>query len=116
VLDHIRHVDLAPVDPSLLQRPVEELSGRPDERVPFDVLAVPGLLADQHQLGSGRTFAEDGLGGVPPQATGLAAAGGVGYCAKRRSLGDELPGGAVLGSPRQEGGLLGPVHPLEVPQ
>src|SRR6059058_3746512 len=51
VLDDVGDVDLAPVDASVLERLVEELSGRPDERLALQVLLVARLLADEDDVG-----------------------------------------------------------------
>jgi hypothetical protein len=48
VLDRVREVYVGALDPGPLKRSVEHASRRPDERSPFDVLAVPRLLADHH--------------------------------------------------------------------
>jgi hypothetical protein len=75
MLDRIGDVDLLPVDAGLLERPVEHLARRADERLAGEIFLVAGLLADQHDRGGGRSFAEHGLGGVLPQRTGAAGAG-----------------------------------------
>src|ERR1700676_752304 len=54
----IGDVDLVAVDADFFQRPVEHLPVRSDEWLAGKVLLVAGLLADQHHLGSLRTFAE----------------------------------------------------------
>src|SRR5436190_9759459 len=75
VLDDVRHVDLAPVDPGFLERLVQELPRRADERLALLVLLIAGLLADEHHLRLGGALAEDGLRpGLVQRASG--AAGG----------------------------------------
>jgi hypothetical protein len=64
VLDGVRREGRRPLDAGLLQGGVEQPSGRPDERLAHDVLAVAGLLADQHDGGVGSAVAHDDLGGV----------------------------------------------------
>jgi len=94
VLDHVRHVGERAVDPGLLERLVEEASGRADERASLAVLAVAGLLADEHGAGAGAALAEDGLGGRAPERARLAAGrglaergkGGTGRDERRRRL------------------------------
>ena len=75
VLDHVGDVGPLPVDPCLLERPVEQLAGRADERPPFAILDIARLLADQHEAGTRRSFAEHRLGRVLEQRAGRAAAG-----------------------------------------
>jgi len=58
-----------------LQRPIEHQPGRSYERFAGKIFLVAGLLADQHDLGVLRAFAEHGLGGIFPEMTGAAAAG-----------------------------------------
>ena len=50
VLDDVGDVDLGALDFGLGERIVEQLSGRPDERPPFDIFSVAGLLADEDHL------------------------------------------------------------------
>ena len=68
-------VDLLAVDAHFLQRAVEHLPCRSDERFAGEVFLVAGLLADQHQLGVLRAFAEYGLGCVFPERAGAAIGG-----------------------------------------
>ena len=75
VLHHVRDVDQAPVDAGLGEGAVEQFAGRPNERYPRQILLVPGLLADEHQLGAARPCAEYRLGRVTPQIAGPAAGG-----------------------------------------
>src|SRR5438105_14607102 len=76
MLDRVGNVDALPVDPGGSQAFVEQLSRRPHERLARQVLLVPRLLADEHQLSSRRSLAEHGLGGVLPEAASSAGAGG----------------------------------------
>src|ERR1700730_2346020 len=75
MFDRIGDVDFVAIDADFFQRPVEHLPGRSDEWLAGKVLLVAGLLADQHHLGSLRTFAELRLGGVFPEMTGAAMRG-----------------------------------------
>jgi len=63
----------ARVDARLFQCARQQPPRGPDEGVPGAVFLVARLLADQEQRRVNRTFPEDGLGGAPPQRTGLAA-------------------------------------------
>jgi hypothetical protein len=74
VLDDVRDVNLVAVDPCSLERTVQQLSRRADERPPLDVLAVAWLLADQHQLSFLAPLTEDRLGAASPQVAGAAVA------------------------------------------
>ena len=62
VLDRVGDVDARAVDPGLLQRRVEQLAGRADERPSGEVFLVARLLADEHDRRVERPFAEHGLG------------------------------------------------------
>ena len=53
--------------PGALEPLVQDAPRRTHERVALDVLAVAGLLADQHQPGVARALAEHRLGGVLPE-------------------------------------------------
>jgi hypothetical protein len=75
VLDRIGQVDVAARDLGLLQDPVEDSTGGPDEGLALDVLAVAGLLADQHQPRLARPRPEDGLGRVLPERAAVAVGG-----------------------------------------
>ena len=68
-------VDLLAVDAGFLQCPVEHQPGGSDERFAGKVFLVAGLLADQHDLGMLRAFAEHGLRRILPEMTGAAVAG-----------------------------------------
>ena len=67
MLHRIGDIDLAAVDAGFLQRAIEHLPGGTDERLAGEVFLVAGLLADQHDRGVLRAFAEHGLGRVFPQ-------------------------------------------------
>src|SRR5215208_162710 len=69
VLDDVRHVRLRPIDACLVHRLIEQAPSWADERLPFAVLAVARLLADEHHLRLAATLAEDGLRAGPPQVT-----------------------------------------------
>jgi hypothetical protein len=75
MLHRVGDVNLAAIDAGLLQRAVEHLPGGPDERFAGEVFLVAGLLADQHDAGPLRAFAEYGPGRVFPQWTGVAIGG-----------------------------------------
>src|SRR5262249_46246287 len=71
VLDHVGHVGLRAFDGGLLERPLQELAGRADERSAGEVLLVSGLLADEHHQRVRSSFAEDGLRRPLPEVTRL---------------------------------------------
>ena len=92
VLDRVRLVDALVVEARALQRDVQHVAGRPDERVTLDVLAVAGLLADEHELGMLRPLAEDGLRRRAPEVAAAAAVGRLAHtreiaCARDEPLG-----------------------------
>lgn len=94
VLDGIRHVDVVAVDTGCVQRAVEQLARRADERMAGFVFRVTGLFADEHHSSARRTFAENGL---RPELEEIAAATTVGRRAKlreRRVRRNEVSGGA----------------------
>ena len=95
VLDDIGDVDLRAVDLDLLERPVEQLSRGPDERTPFEVLAVAGLLADEDDVRVRGSLAENGLRAGLPERSGLASRGRLAQLLQARPLGNERRGGAV---------------------
>jgi len=70
VLDGVGHVDLCAVDPGLLERLVEHRARRPDERPSDEVLAIAGLLTDEHDRGPAATLPEHALGRARPEVTG----------------------------------------------
>ncbi len=61
MLDHIRQINFAPVNGTILKRPIQHSSCRPHERMSLDVLFISRLLADHKHPGFGPPFAEDGL-------------------------------------------------------
>src|SRR6185312_13791845 len=61
VLHHVGDVNTAAIDSGFTESVVEDAAGGTDEGMSGEVLEVAGLLADQHQRGGRRTFAEDGL-------------------------------------------------------
>ena len=95
VLDDVRDVHLGAVDLDFLERPVEQLPSGPDERAPFEVLAVAGLLADEDDVRVRATLAEDCLRAGFPERAGLAPGGRLAQLLQARPLGNERPGGVV---------------------
>ncbi len=89
MLDDVGDIGELAVDPGFLERPVEQLSGGPDERPAGEVLLVAGLLADEHQPGLWPSFAEDGLRARLPEVTAFAPLGGVANLLERLVLGGE---------------------------
>jgi hypothetical protein len=98
VLDHVRDVGVAPLDPGLVQRLVEDGAGGPDERLALPVLAIPGLLADQHGARALQSLAEDGLRRTLPQGTSPALLDRRAQLRKGRPLRDERLGSGGLGA------------------
>jgi hypothetical protein len=92
VLHHVGEIDLGTRDPSRLERVVENPPRRSDERMALDVLAVPGLLADEHEPRILLALATDGLRGLLPQIAGLASGRGL-----TQRIDGELPGDEFLG-------------------
>jgi hypothetical protein len=99
MLHNVRDVGIAGRDSRPVEPLVEDPAGRTDERVALDVLAVPGLLADQHHGGSLGPFTHHGLGGVRVQVAGPAGVDRAVQVAQRGMLG------------YRRGGSIG--HPFE---
>jgi hypothetical protein len=72
----------------LLQSAVEDLPGRPDERMALAVLAVAWLLANEHHPGPRRTLADDDLGGMLGEVARVASRRRVAEPRQRRPLGN----------------------------
>src|SRR2546421_12952109 len=75
VLDRVRHVDSAAVDAGCLERLVEELARRSDERLAGAILLVAGLLTDEHHGRLARALSEHRVGPDLPEVTASAAGG-----------------------------------------
>ena len=75
MLDHVGDVGLGTVDAGLLQRPVEQLARRPDERPALQILLIARLLADQHHTRARSPLAEHRLRTALVQRAGGAAGG-----------------------------------------
>ena len=73
VLHGIGDVDNRAIDARFFERVVEDPPGRADERPAFPVLLIAGLLAHQHQRGTGRPLAEHRLRRRLPEIAVLAA-------------------------------------------
>src|SRR5258707_247610 len=71
----IGDIDPRPFNAGFFKRAIEYLSRRSHERFAGDIFLIAGLLADQHDLGMLRAFAEHGLRRIFPEMTGAAAAG-----------------------------------------
>jgi hypothetical protein len=76
VFHYVRYVDRFAIDACLLERAIEQLSCRSDERMTGEILRVARLLADEHQASTSRAFAEDRLCSALVQVARLTAGGG----------------------------------------
>jgi hypothetical protein len=76
VLDRVGDEDLLTLDAGFHQHGIEETAGRPDERTAGAVLAIAGLLADQHERCRHRPLPEHDLGRVPVERA-VGAGGGL---------------------------------------
>ena len=76
VLDDVRDIHLSPIDASVFERAIEQLSGRAVERMTAEIFVVARLLADEHHLGALAAFPEDGLRRVLPEIAVTAVSGG----------------------------------------
>src|SRR4051794_5472851 len=100
VLDDVRHVGARPVDPRLLERLVQKATRGTDEWMPFAVLPIARLLADEHELGPRRAFPEHRLSARPPERTRLASGRGFAQRSERQPLREVLRGGAAVDARR----------------
>jgi len=94
VLHGICDVNVIAVDARRVERAIEQLPGRSDERVPSLVFGVAGLFADHHDSCARRTFAEDGLRPELEQVTSAAAFRSGAQLRQRRARRNEVSGGA----------------------
>lgn len=62
----------------------------PDERLTLQIFSVPGLLADQHEGRTNKSFAENGLRGILVEITAAAAGGGTFQGRQVDSLGKKV--------------------------
>jgi hypothetical protein len=92
MLYDVRDVGIARRDPRALQTLVEHAPGGADERMPLDVLAVTGLLADQHHAGAQTAFAHHCLGRSFVQVAGAARLHSGVEVRQTRALGDRRVG------------------------
>jgi hypothetical protein len=76
MLDHIRHISIAPGEADPGQSFVEQSAGGTDEGVTEFIFFVAGLLAYKQDSGARGTFPENGLRSVLPKIA--APAGGSG--------------------------------------
>src|SRR5205823_10700088 len=84
-----------------LQRAIQQLAGRPDERMPTEIFLVAGLLADEHQRRGSWTFAEDGLRAALVEVTRLAPGGRRPHRGQSRSSRNQVSGRAPLAHSRR---------------
>ncbi len=89
VLDRVRDVGELAVDSGRLEPLVENAPGRPDERLSGQILLVPGLLANEDDLGGAPALPEDGLRARLPEVARPAAGGRLAELRQRGPLGDE---------------------------
>jgi hypothetical protein len=83
MLDCIGDEGVLAGDAGIFERGVENAAGRPDERLAGEIFLVARLLADQHEIGFGRTFPRHGLSGVAIKRTSVALALGRGESGQR---------------------------------
>jgi hypothetical protein len=73
VLHRIRDVDIVAIDACFVEAIIEQEACGTDEWLAFDVFAVAGLFADQHEPGAWIARAEDGLRRVLVERTTAAS-------------------------------------------
>jgi hypothetical protein len=91
VFDDIGDIGLLAVDPRLHETAVQQPSRWSYEGVVGKIFGVARLLADQHDPGTLRSFAEHGLCGVLVQIAAGASSGGVAQRADCRLDRDQVP-------------------------
>ena len=62
MLDRVGDVNGVAIDFRVDERSIEQLAGRTNERLPVQIFLITRLLAEEHECGLLRAFAEDGLG------------------------------------------------------
>ena len=77
----------------MFERPVEELSRWPHERMAREIFLVARLLADEHDARRSRTFAEHGLRADHPQVTAATPLGGLAQGGDGATSREEIGGG-----------------------
>jgi hypothetical protein len=61
VLDDVREIDFASIDPCLFERAIKQPASRPYKGLPFDILLVAWHLANEHHRRTTGTTAEHSL-------------------------------------------------------
>jgi hypothetical protein len=69
----VRDIDFVACDSCVIERLVQNPSGRADERRSGEIFLVSGLLPDQHHLSGGGTYPEHRLRGVAIQVATAAS-------------------------------------------
>ena len=72
MFDRIGHINLVTLDPGVFKRPVEQTSGRADERMALTIFLISRLLTDKYHARACRAFAKNGLSGVFVEIAALA--------------------------------------------
>jgi hypothetical protein len=76
MLDRISDIDGLSVDPNFSQCSIQNLTRWSDKGFAAQIFLIAGLFPEEHQAWSFRSFAEDGLGRLLIERTGLALGGG----------------------------------------
>ena len=97
VLHDIRDEDLLAIDAGRFERLVEDASGRSDEDVTVDVLAIARLLAREEEPGIPWPLAEDGLCRPFPELARSASGRGEASGRKAGAGGNEIGGMDPIG-------------------
>jgi hypothetical protein len=75
MFDYVGDIDFASFDPGLLEGPVEQLAGRTDEWMTFDIFAVTRLFANHHYLSTRTALAQNRLRSSLPYVASAALLG-----------------------------------------
>jgi len=96
VFDNIRYVNFRAVDSNFDKNFFVQSSGRTDERMSALILTVARLLADKHDSGLRRSFAEDCLGRGLPEVASFAAPGDALENGQSWRVGDQIGSGLPM--------------------
>lgn len=92
VFHRVGDVDEVAIDTGFDEAAVEERASGSDEGVAFDVLAIAGGFADEHEARVRVALAEDGLRRVLVERASAAGAGGLAQRFEGMALGQEIGG------------------------
>jgi hypothetical protein len=75
MLNGVGDVHLTPIDPRRLEAFIQQVTSRPDKRLPLLIFPIAGLFPHQENSGMGAAFAKDDLRGFPVEVASTTLAG-----------------------------------------